>query len=145
MNEVWKTTSDSFLADIAAYRLPNFYCGFHALGLNHSVGGRIGCSNFVTHAKDDEVQHFRLLSRLYVRLTGREPAIQTPTTTFSSYREGVALAFRQELEAAELYRDMYLQTRVPNIRDVLFRIMTDEMEHAQRFTFMYCADTSNMA
>lgn len=93
--------------------------------------------DFVTHAKNDEMEHVRLFSKLYRRLTGYQPSVQAETTQFSSYKEGLEIAFRGELEAAELYRDMYLSTRVPNIRDILFKTMTDEMEHAQRFNFLY--------
>ncbi|MCL6444271.1 MAG: ferritin-like domain-containing protein [Alicyclobacillus sp.] len=93
--------------------------------------------DFVNHAKNDEMVHFRLLSKLYRRLTGYQPSVQAETTQFSSYKEGIEIAFRRELEAAELYRDMYLNTRVPEIRDILFKTMTDEMEHAQRFNFLY--------
>ncbi len=92
---------------------------------------------FVSHAKNDEMLHVRLLSKLYRKLTGRHPNVLVEKTQFSSYKDGVELAFRSELEAAELYRDMYLCTRVPEIRDILFRTMTDEMEHAQRFNFLY--------
>ncbi len=93
--------------------------------------------DFVTHAKNDEMDHVRLFGKLYWRLTGYQPSIQATTTQFSSYREGLEIAFRRELEAAELYRDMYLSTRVLKIRDILFKTMTDEMEHAQRFNFLY--------
>lgn len=93
--------------------------------------------DFVTHAREDEMVHLRMFRRLYRRLTGHEPSVQVRATKFSSYKEGLELAFRSELEAAELYRDMYLSTRVPKIRDILFRAMTDEMEHAQRFNFLY--------
>ena len=93
--------------------------------------------DFVTHAKHDEMVHLGVFRKLYRRLTGRESAVKVETTKFSSYKEGLEIAFRRELEAAELYRDMYLRTRVPKIRDILFKTMTDEMEHAQRFNFLY--------
>lgn len=93
--------------------------------------------DFVTHAKNDEIVHVRLFSKLYRRLMGHESSVKVETTKFSSYKEGLEIAFRRELEAVELYRDMYLSTRVPEIRDILFKTMTDEMEHAQRFNFLY--------
>ncbi|WDL97599.1 ferritin-like domain-containing protein [Alicyclobacillus sp. ALC3] len=93
--------------------------------------------DFVSHAKNDEMLHVRLLSKLYRKLTGHRPNVQAGKTQFASYKDGIETAFRGELEAAELYRDMYLSTRIPEVRDVLFRTMTDEMEHAQRFNFLY--------
>lgn len=99
--------------------------------------------DFVTHAKNDEMEHVRLFRKLYRRLTGYQPSVQAETTQFSSYKEGIDIAFRRELEAAELYRDMYLSTRVPKIRDTLFKTMTDEMEHAQRFNFLFTLSQSS--
>lgn len=93
--------------------------------------------DFVTHAKNDEMTHLYMFRKLYFRLTGREPSVHADVTEFSTYKEGIEIAFRRELEAAERYRDMYLNTRVPKIRDILFKAMTDEMEHATRFNFLY--------
>jgi len=36
-----------------------------------------------------------------------------------------------------MYRDMLLATSNMQIRDIFFEAMTDEMEHATRFTFVY--------
>jgi rubrerythrin len=93
--------------------------------------------DFVTHARKDEEDHLRMFRKLYRKLTGHDASVQADVIRFSSYREGIEMAFRNELEAAELYRDMYLSTRIPKVRDVLFKTMTDEMEHAQRFSFLY--------
>jgi len=92
---------------------------------------------FIEHARDDEKKHYRVLSRLYISLTGRQPTVRQPVVTVISFCEGVKEALKDELEAAEMYRDMYLSTRNPQIRDILFETMTDEMEHATRFTFVY--------
>jgi rubrerythrin len=92
---------------------------------------------FIQHAFQDEQKHQRMLSRLYTRLTGRTPMVSAKPESFENYRNGLLLALTQELEAAETYRDMFLSTRDPNIRDVLFETMTDEQEHAMRFSFLY--------
>lgn len=93
--------------------------------------------DYVAHARDDERVHLRMFQKLYRRLTGRQAVGRVTKTQFSSLKDGFEMAFQRELEAAELYRNMYLSTSVPKIRDVLFRAMTDEMEHAQRFSFVY--------
>lgn len=93
--------------------------------------------DFVTHAKNDEMIHLQLFRKLYRKLTGNDSVVQTEVPKFPTYKAGVEIAFRRELEAAELYRDMYLSTRNPKIRDTLFKTMTDEMEHAQRFSFLF--------
>jgi len=93
--------------------------------------------DFIEHARKDEMVHVQMFQKLHRRLTGTESLAKPGRTEFSSYKQGVEIAFRGELEAAEMYRDMYLSTRVQKVRDVLFRAMTDEMEHAQRFGFLY--------
>jgi rubrerythrin len=107
-----------------------FYEALEGMAPNHY-------RDFVTHAKNDEMVHLRMFRKLYQRLTGYEASVQAEVTEFNTYKDGIELAFRRELEAAELYRNMYLSTTVSRVRDVLFRAMTDEMEHAQRFSFLY--------
>lgn len=91
----------------------------------------------IRHAYEDERKHFRIFSDLYLHLTGRMPSISEPMVKVEDYKQGIAQAFNDELEAAELYRGMLLNTYDPAIRDAMFEIMTDEMEHADRFNFIF--------
>jgi rubrerythrin len=91
----------------------------------------------IDHARRDEMVHLRLFKAMYRTLTGRHPHVQPTKMSVSDFKAGILQAFDAELEAAEMYRDMYLSTQIPKVRDVLFRTMTDEMEHAQRFSFIY--------
>lgn len=91
----------------------------------------------IEHAYKDEQQHLKMFTHLYQKLTGKQASIQRDKVTFSNYEAGLEQAFAAELSAAEMYRDMYLSVRLPRIRDMLFRALTDEMEHAQRFNFIY--------
>jgi rubrerythrin len=91
----------------------------------------------VNHALDDEIKHERMLIQLYTTLTGQAPQVPHPgPQELADYQEGLKEAFRDELEAAEAYRMMMLMTHLQWVRDQLFELMTDEMEHAQRFTFL---------
>lgn len=90
----------------------------------------------IKHARDDERKHYGQLSRLYWCLTGRRPMIPKPRVEKVSYKKGLRIALDDELEAAEHYRSMLLATGNFGIRDLLFEIMTDEMEHATRFAFI---------
>ncbi|MCF8563409.1 ferritin-like domain-containing protein [Alicyclobacillus tolerans] len=91
----------------------------------------------IEHVYLDEQRHLRMLQHMYRRLVGRDTPVKISRVDFTSYKEGIQLAFYGELDGAETYRNLFLQTRIPYIRDVLFRTMTDEMEHAQRFNFIY--------
>lgn len=88
------------------------------------------------HAREDEVKHYRMLSGLYREVTGRpyQAPPPTPPATYASLREGLVAAIRDELGAYEAYRDQYLKASDPNIRDLFFELMTDEIEHAVRFS-----------
>ncbi|MCF6093937.1 ferritin-like domain-containing protein [Microaerobacter geothermalis] len=92
--------------------------------------------NYLTHIRNDEKKHLRMLTNLYVQLTGRRPDIRFTPVRFTTYREGLEKALDGELEAAELYRRMYLSVQDRRKRDVLFEIMTDEMEHQVRFAYL---------
>lgn len=90
----------------------------------------------IKHARDDEMKHYHMLHQLYVNLTGREPVVKEKEVKVTNYCEGLKDAFDDELEAADFYRSMMLSTYYQYIRDILFEIMTDEMEHATRFVFV---------
>lgn len=105
--------------------------------LLHQVRGDQTAYDNVIHAYDDENKHFRAFVRLYKRLTGRQPSVRITPIRYPSLAAAYRQAFFDELEAAELYRDMYLMTRDPDIRDIFFMAKNDEEEHAQRFHFLY--------
>lgn len=94
----------------------------------------------IHHATKDEISHHRMLSGLYMRLTGRQPAMTRPVIEKADFGAGVYKAFKDELEAAEHYKGMLLSTHNMAIRDMMFDIMMDEMEHADRFTMITAMD-----
>lgn len=87
----------------------------------------------ILHALDDEKIHLQKFSELYLRLTGMQPIYQIVPVSFNSFQDGAREAYRTELEAYEEYRNAYLMTQDPIIRDVFLRAFTDEIEHAIRF------------
>jgi len=91
----------------------------------------------IEHAYNDEQQHLKMFTHLYHKLTGKQPGVEREKVSFASYEVGLEKALAGELSAAELYRNMYLSVRLPRVRDMLFRALTDEMEHAQRFSYIY--------
>ncbi len=91
----------------------------------------------VEHALSDERTHLKLFINLYKQLTGRSPSYNKPKASFDNFKEGIMIAFYDELEAYETYRDDYLLTQNQMIRDVFFQAMSDEIEHATRFGFIY--------
>jgi rubrerythrin len=47
------------------------------------------------------------------------------------------MALRDELEAAEFYRDMQLSVKDQLVRDTYYLAMVDELEHATKFSTLY--------
>ncbi|KYD11227.1 ferritin family protein [Caldibacillus debilis] len=92
---------------------------------------------FIRHAYEDEQKHLQAFTRLYIHFTGQEPQYQFEPVRYASYQEGLLKAYKDELEAAEAYRDVQLSTTDALIKDTFFLAMTDEMEHASRFSFLY--------
>lgn len=93
--------------------------------------------DFIKHARDDEETHIRLFSDLYRSLTGGTYEPRAKEVRYASLREGVAMALADELEAAEEYRTVYLRETDRRVRNIFFETMTDEMEHATRFSFVH--------
>ncbi|GGD23760.1 ferritin family protein [Pontibacillus salipaludis] len=92
---------------------------------------------FIQHAEDDEEKHYHSFQKLYYQLTGRYYEHPMKRNEFESFEDGVVEALKDELEASELYRDMLLHMPVQYAYEPLFIAMTDEMEHATRFSTIY--------
>ena len=95
-------------------------------------------ADIIKQIRTDEIKHYEAFEDLYRRMTGRNPRVpETDKPTFRTYMEGVELAFFDELEAYEHYRDLYLSTQNPRIRDIFLDAFTDENEHAQYMHWIY--------
>ncbi len=92
---------------------------------------------WIRHAYEDEKKHLHMFSSLYQRMTGQMHPIRGAEAVKGDYKTQILHALEEELKASEAYRTMYLNTTIPELRDTLFEAMTDEMEHAMRFSFIY--------
>ncbi len=87
--------------------------------------------------RDDEKKHLEMLKQIYGDYTGDE--IEEEEVTFEKpkdYYNGLKKAFFGETEAMEKYRD--IRAGLPDMyhRDMMLEIMTDEMEHADKFNYL---------
>jgi rubrerythrin len=92
---------------------------------------------FIEHAHNDELKHLYYYDRLYRSLFGEVPRFRLNPTQYQTYKEGLLIALRGELHGAEFYRDMQLSVKDPIVRDTFYLAMTDELEHATRFSTLY--------
>ncbi len=92
----------------------------------------------IRFAYADEGVHYKLFRQLYYRLTGKYIDVATPPVVLKKTLIGnVKTSFNGELAAVELYRKIRSMLDSKYNSDVLYRIITDEQEHADRFGYVY--------
>jgi rubrerythrin len=91
--------------------------------------------DYINHAREDEVKHYRLLGELHRELTGQTYEAQPQRVEYTSLTDGLKKAMNNEYEAMEFYRDIYLGSDDERVRKVFFELFTDELEHATRFNY----------
>ncbi|WP_102349090.1 ferritin-like domain-containing protein [Bacillus sp. Marseille-P3661] len=92
---------------------------------------------FIQHAYEDEVKHLQAFTKLYIHCTGQNPQYNVQHVEYSNYKAGILKALKDELEAAEFYRDVQLSSVDPLVKDTFFYAMVDELEHATQFGVLY--------
>lgn len=92
---------------------------------------------FVEHAYEDELEHLQAFTKLYVHFTEQEPQYRIEPVQYETYKEGIKMALKDELEAAEFYRDIQMSSTDPLVRDTFFYAMVDELEHSTQFGVLY--------
>lgn len=92
----------------------------------------------IKFAYEDEGKHYKMFQYIFYQLTGKQIDIPIPEVEeYDELIDAVETSINGELAAVELYRK--IQSMLPNIglRDMLFEIITDEQEHATRFTYVF--------
>lgn len=92
---------------------------------------------FIKHAYEDELEHLHAFKRLYCHFTSQIPQYTFTPIMYQDYKEGILKALKDELEAAEFYRNIQLSTTDQLIKDTFYFAMVDELEHATQFSTLY--------
>ncbi len=92
---------------------------------------------FIQETINDETKHLEAFSQLYQHLTGQQPHYSIKPVQYSSYKEGLLIAMKDELKAAHFYKTMINSNTDPLVRDTFFFAMVDELEHATQFGLLY--------
>jgi rubrerythrin len=86
----------------------------------------------------DEGIHYKLFRNLYHELTGKWINVARPPVVLKPTLIGnVKTSIHGELGAVQIYRKIYTLLTKKSQRDTLFRIITDEQEHATRLVHVY--------
>ena len=90
-------------------------------------------------AYEDEIKHYEMFRQMYYQLTGRVINIPIPTEVekYSNIMDAVKSSIEGENEAVDLYRNIYALLFNQQMRNKVFEIITDEIEHANRFVYSY--------
>lgn len=91
----------------------------------------------------DEYRHAQLSVCYYYRLTGCYPYIAPyqPKPIPADLEEVFLGRVKPETADMQKYKELYLMTRDPQLRDIAFNAMNDEAQHAIRL--LYLAETSD--
>jgi rubrerythrin len=92
---------------------------------------------FIEHAKKEEKEHYEMFQYLHYLYTGEYYEHKKEKIEYTTFKEGILRALKNELEAAEFYRNLLLEMPNKQAYNPLFIAMTDEMEHATRFSTIY--------
>ncbi len=97
------------------------------------------CKHHIRYMMEDEIKHYKMLAHTYHVMTGVHPVVEYQSPMIpANFLQALDQAFNDELAATEHYRTIYLMTYNMKFRDMLFEIMTDEMEHATRLNHCCC-------
>lgn len=92
---------------------------------------------FISHAVRDEASHLQAFTKLYTHFTEQVPNYTIEPVQYSNYKQGIEMALKDELEAAELYKEMMLSISDQLVKDTFLFAMGDELEHAIQFSVLY--------
>lgn len=92
----------------------------------------------IENIHDDEVKHFNMFAELYKNLYVKDLSCFTPNNiNIVSFIFGVKKSIIYELDASEMYRNIYLFNSNETIKSIFFEAFTDENEHAAKLNYLY--------
>ena len=87
---------------------------------------------------EDERKHYEQFRDILRTYTGEDYEPGNGNADISDHlTRALSEAIMDELEAAEMYREILLASDEKYVRDTFFEAMTDEMEHAIRLNYLY--------
>lgn len=92
---------------------------------------------FISSARQDEKKHYDLFQYLHYLLTGEYYEHKKEKVEFTTFKEGILLALKDELDCASYYRDLLMDIPNQQAYKPLFIAMTDETAHSTRFQTIY--------
>lgn len=92
---------------------------------------------FIKHVYEDELVHLEAYKKLYEHLALSKPQYEINPVHYATYKEGVLIALKRELDSAKFYRNMILATTNPVVKDTFSYALIDEIEHSTQFGVLF--------
>jgi len=89
----------------------------------------------ILEIRTDEIRHFQEFSRIYFRLTGRQPMPHISEPCPEEYVAALQFAFRDEQETVDFYHQLADKAGDPEIERAFRRAAADEQNHAVWFLY----------
>lgn len=91
---------------------------------------------------EDEKKHLHKFNELSTEFTDQEinNESEIEPVIFRTYRDGLLKAYENELLAYTDYQNAYSLVNDKDLQNCFFRVVTDELKHANRFMFLYFRD-----
>jgi len=86
----------------------------------------------------EEIDHYHTFINLYAHLFGEQPSVlSTALPQIYSFVYGVKNSIRIELDAYDLYSNIFFTDPNIEVRNAFVRALTDENRHAAKYTYIF--------
>ena len=92
---------------------------------------------FVLEALSEEKKHLVAFSKVYEFYTDKMPQYTIKPVVYNSFKEGILHALKDELDAADMYKNMTVSTTDNLVVETYHFAGGDELEHAIMFSVIY--------
>lgn len=89
--------------------------------------------NKILEIRNDERRHLEEFSKIYAKLSGRQPTYANPQQCPDHYVNALEWAFQDEQETVDFYLDIADKAKDPFIKERFRRAAADEQNHAVWF------------
>ncbi|WP_062109746.1 ferritin-like domain-containing protein [Bacillus niameyensis] len=89
--------------------------------------------NIILEIRNDERRHLEEFSKIYAKLSGRQPTYANPKQCPDHYVTALEWAFKDEQETVDFYLDIADKAKDPFIKERFRRAAADEQNHAVWF------------
>lgn len=93
--------------------------------------------NILYEIKIDDQKHERIFRRIYYKAVCKEPLVKVEVRNIGfDIRKEYNKSIFEKLKTVEFYKKLYFIIKNPEVRNMLYDIITDEQSHAIKLTYL---------